>query len=87
MQGASQIRQSFSKRKRGIAQKAYQLHKITDAKVGLPLLHNGRIYNACASAEAKESDYHVFCLPSSSIFLSYLMLGLSRAVSCRFSCS
>ena len=33
-QGASQIRQSFSKRKRGIAQKAYQLHKITDAKVG-----------------------------------------------------
>ena len=35
MQGASQIRQSFSKRKRGIAQKAYQLHKITDAKVSI----------------------------------------------------
>ena len=35
MQGASQIRQSFSKRKRGIAQKAYQLHKITDAKASL----------------------------------------------------
>ncbi len=32
-QGSSQIRQSFSKRKRGIAQKAYQLFKITDAKV------------------------------------------------------
>ncbi len=37
MQGASQIRQSFSKRKRGIAQKAYQLHKITDAKVSKPI--------------------------------------------------
>ncbi|BDA45475.1 probable serum response factor homolog B at N-terminal half [Coccomyxa sp. Obi] len=33
--GSSQIRQSFSKRKRGIAQKAYQLFKITDAKVFL----------------------------------------------------
>jgi hypothetical protein len=33
VQGSSQIRQSFSKRKRGIAQKAYQLYKITDAKV------------------------------------------------------
>ena len=33
LQGSSQIRQSFSKRKRGIAQKAYQLFKITDAKV------------------------------------------------------
>lgn len=32
-QGSSQIRQSFSKRKRGIAQKAFQLYKITDAKV------------------------------------------------------
>ena len=32
LQGSSQIRQSFSKRKRGIAQKAYQLFKITDAK-------------------------------------------------------
>ncbi|EIE20227.1 hypothetical protein COCSUDRAFT_67545 [Coccomyxa subellipsoidea C-169] len=33
--GSSQVRQSFSKRKRGIAQKAYQLFKITDAKVFL----------------------------------------------------
>ena len=33
LQGSSQVRQSFSKRKRGIAQKAYQLFKITDAMV------------------------------------------------------
>ena len=38
VQGTSQIRQSFSKRKRGIAQKAYQLYKITDAKAGSLLL-------------------------------------------------
>ncbi|KAK9842354.1 hypothetical protein WJX81_008159 [Elliptochloris bilobata] len=31
--GTAQIRQSFAKRKRGLTQKAYQLHKIADAKV------------------------------------------------------
>ncbi len=33
MQGTDQIRQAFSKRKRGLALKCYQLHKLTDAKV------------------------------------------------------
>ena len=33
LQGVAQIRQSFAKRKRGLTQKAYQLHKIADAKV------------------------------------------------------
>lgn len=31
--GNDQKRQAFSKRKRGMVQKAYQLHKLTDAKV------------------------------------------------------
>ncbi|KAL0033600.1 hypothetical protein WJX79_006920 [Trebouxia sp. C0005] len=31
--GTDQIRQAFSKRKRGLALKCYQLHKLTDAKV------------------------------------------------------
>ena len=35
LQGPAQIRQSFAKRKRGLAQKAYQLHRIADAKVSL----------------------------------------------------
>lgn len=39
LQGSSQIRQSFSKRKRGIAQKAFQLYKITDAKVPSAHMH------------------------------------------------
>lgn len=34
-QGPDQIRQAFSKRKRGLALKAYQLYKITDSKVRL----------------------------------------------------
>ena len=33
VQGTDQIRQAFSKRKRGLALKCYQLHKLTDAKV------------------------------------------------------
>ena len=32
-QGSDQKRQAFSKRKRGIVLKAYQLYKLTDAKV------------------------------------------------------
>ena len=32
-QGTDQMRQAFSKRKRGLALKCYQLHKLTDAKV------------------------------------------------------
>lgn len=35
LQGSDQKRQAFSKRKRGIVLKAYQLYKLTDAKVGL----------------------------------------------------
>lgn len=35
-QGTDQIRQAFSKRKRGLALKCYQLHKLTDAKVWCP---------------------------------------------------
>ncbi len=35
IQGPDQIRQAFSKRKRGLTLKAYQLHKITDSKVGI----------------------------------------------------
>lgn len=34
-QGADQKRQAFSKRKRGIVLKAYQLYKLCDAKVRL----------------------------------------------------
>ena len=50
LQGASQIRQSFSKRKRGIAQKAYQLHKITDAKAS-PCLPSCILLRRCALHE------------------------------------
>eukprot|EP00951_Prasinocladus_malaysianus_P003759 scaffold26535_cov44-Prasinocladus_malaysianus.AAC.1 len=33
--GPDALRQSFSKRKKGISAKAYQLHQLTDAKVAL----------------------------------------------------
>ncbi len=33
LQGSDQKRQAFSKRKRGLVLKAYQLYKLTDAKV------------------------------------------------------
>jgi hypothetical protein len=33
-QGSDQIRQAFSKRKKGLVLKAYQLNALTDAKVG-----------------------------------------------------
>ncbi len=32
--GSDQKRQAFSKRKRGLVLKAYQLYKLTDSKVG-----------------------------------------------------
>jgi hypothetical protein len=34
VQGSDQIRQAFSKRKKGLVLKAYQLNALTDAKVG-----------------------------------------------------
>ncbi len=34
LQGSDQKRQAFSKRKRGLILKSYQLHKLTDARVG-----------------------------------------------------
>jgi hypothetical protein len=33
LQGSDQIRQAFSKRKKGLVLKAYQLYRLTDAKV------------------------------------------------------
>lgn len=42
MQGTDQIRQAFSKRKRGLALKCYQLHKLTDAKVSAFLMYSLR---------------------------------------------
>ncbi len=43
-QGSDQVRQAFSKRKRGLVLKAYQLYKLTDAKVS----------SIAASAAARE---------------------------------
>lgn len=39
LQGSDQIRQAFSKRKKGLVLKAYQLNALTDAKVGGTPLH------------------------------------------------
>lgn len=39
-QGSDQKRQAFSKRKRGLVLKAYQLYKLTDAKVFMFLVND-----------------------------------------------
>ncbi len=73
MQGASQIRQSFSKRKRGIAQKAYQLHKITDAKVCIysSLSVTQCMYaNSCCGAGSAEYDSPFSGMGPSNLTLS-----------------
>lgn len=40
-QGSEQIRQAFSKRKKGLVLKAYQLNALTDAQVGAAVREGG----------------------------------------------
>lgn len=62
MQGSEQVRQAFSKRKKGLVLKSYQLYRLTDAKVG------GRVGGSEGSVAWRPALFwplRVVCCPSS----------------------